>query len=199
MKAVILLATLKKEGISNTQTLCEFLEKHLQEQQIESTIIKLVEHNILAGTYSNMGNGDAWPEILKQILAADIVIFATPIWWNNQSSEMQRVIERLDELHDEIMAGKPSRLTGKVGGIVITGDSDGAQTIIANLGNFFNAIGLLLPPFTTLSVLWEGQAKGEKTTREELLQKYEQDYTATAKTMAKQLATFSKKLSAPAA
>ena len=33
---------------------------------------------------------------------------------------------------------------------------------------FFNAIGLLIPPFATLSVLWEGQAKGKETTREEL-------------------------------
>jgi multimeric flavodoxin WrbA len=196
MKAVILLATLKKEGISNTQTLCEFLQKHLQEQQIESNIIKLVEHNILAGTYSNMGKEDAWPEILKQILAAEIIIFATPIWWNNQSSEMQRVIERLDELHDEIMAGKTSRLAGKVGGIVITGDSDGAQSIIANLANFFNAIGLLLPPYATLSVLWEGQAKGKKTSRQELMEKYEQEYASTAQTMARQLAECSKKLSA---
>ncbi|MBK0403267.1 flavodoxin family protein [Adhaeribacter sp. BT258] len=196
MKAIILLATLKKEGISNTQTLCEFLEKHLREQQIESTIIKLVEHNILAGTYSNMGKGDAWPDILEQLLAADILIFATPIWWNNQSSEMQRVIERLDELHDEIMAGKRSRLEGKVGGIVITGDSDGAQSIIANLSNFFNAIGLLLPPYATLSVLWEGQAKGKKTSREALMQKYEQEYASAAQIMARQLAAFSKKLSA---
>ncbi|MFC5271299.1 flavodoxin family protein [Adhaeribacter terreus] len=193
MKAVILLATLKKEGISNTQTLCEFLQKHLKEQQIESSIIKLVEHNILAGTYSNMGAGDAWPQILEQLLAADIIIFATPIWWNNQSSEMQRVIERLDELHDEILAGKTSRLEGKVGGIVITGDSDGAQSIIANLSNFYNAIGLLLPPYATLSVLWKGQAKDKNTSRAELMQKYEQDYASAAETMAKQLVTFSKK------
>jgi hypothetical protein len=40
-----------------------------------------------------------------------------------QSSLAQRVIERLDELHDEIMETGISRLTNKVGGIIIIGDS----------------------------------------------------------------------------
>jgi len=190
MKAIILQGSLKKEGLSNTQVLSEFLSGFFQKQQIDSTLIKLVDYNILPGTYSNMGLKDEWPGILQQLLLADIIIFATPIWWNNQSSLIQKVIERLDELHDEVLAGKPSRLDGKMGGIVITGDSDGAQHVIANLSNFFNAIGLVLPPYATLSVLWEKQAKGEKTTREELLQKYEQDYSSTAEKMVAQLVKF---------
>ena len=187
MRALILLATLKKEGLSNTETLSQFFADKLTAKDVDIETIKLVDQNILAGTYSNMGAGDEWPDILKRILAADIVIFATPIWWNNMSSEMQRVIERLDELHDNLMAGKPSGLENKKAGIIITGDSDGAQTIIAGLANFFNAIGLQLPPFATLSVLWEGQAKGKKTSREELLEKYKKDYSSTADKMIAQL------------
>ena len=190
MKAIILLGTLKKEGLSNTEVLAEFLAGILQKRRIECTIIKLVDYNILPGTYSHMGPGDDWPAILEQLLAADIIFFATPIWWNNQSSEIQKVIERLDELHDEILAGKTSRLDGKIGGIVITGDSDGAQHVIANISNFFNAIGVALPPYATLSVLWEKQAKGVKTSREELLKKYEEDYTSTAETMVGQILKF---------
>lgn len=187
MKALILLATLKREGLSNTETLCEFFIERLKAKNVEVETIKLVDRNILPGTYSNMGAGDDWPAVLERILAADILIFATPIWWNNMSSEMQRVIERLDEQHDHIMAGKPSGLENKKAGIIITGDSDGAQTIIADLANFFNAVGLNLPPFATLSVLWEGQAKGKKTSREELMKKYEKDYAATADKMISQL------------
>lgn len=187
MKAIILLGTLKKEGLSNTEALSEFLAGFFQRQHIECTIVKLVEHNILPGTYTHMGPGDDWPAILGQLLQADIIIFASPVWWGNHSSEIQRVIERLDALHDEIMAGKPSQLEGKVGGVVITGDSDGAQHIIANIGNFYNAIGIAFPPYTSLSVLWEGQKKGAQTSREELLKKYEADYTVTAETMVRQL------------
>jgi multimeric flavodoxin WrbA len=134
-----------------------------------------------------MGEGDEWPGILEKVLDSEIVILATPIWWSNQSSLIQRVVERLDELHDKVLKGEPSLLEGKVGGIVITGDSDGAQHVIANLCNFFNAAGLLIPPYATLSVLWERQAKDKKPTREELLKKYESDYAETADKMIKQL------------
>ncbi len=193
MKAIILLGTLKLSGLSNTETLSEYLITHFKKEKVECEVIKLIEHNILAGTYSNMGEGDDWPSILKKLLKADIIIFATPIWWNNQSSEMQRVIERLDELHDEIIDGKTSKLKDKVGGIVITGDSDGAQHVISNISNFFNAVGIIFPPYATLSVLWEGQAKGKKTAKKTLVEKYEEDYSETAKTMVDQLVKFARK------
>lgn len=187
MKATILLGTLKKSGLSNTETLCEFLSGRMARQGIRSETVKLVDYAVLPGTYSDMGEGDEWPGLLEKVLGSEIVILATPIWWGNQSSEIQRIIERLDELHDEVLAGKPSRLEGKVGGIVITGDSDGAEHVISNLCNFFNAVGLLIPPYTTLSVLWERQAKGKNPTREELLGKYESDYAETADKMIRQL------------
>lgn len=187
MNATLLLGTLKKDGLSNTETLCEFLSRRMERHGIRSTTLKLVNYRVLPGTYSDMGDDDEWPGILETILASDIVIVATPIWWDNASSLIQRVIERLDELHDRIMEGKPSPLEGKVGGIVITGDSDGAQHIIGNLANFFNGVGLLLPPYATLSVLWERQAKSSDPTKEELLRKYESDYAETADRMIRQL------------
>jgi len=155
LSAVVLLATLKKTGRSNTAILSEFLVETMAAKGIACEIVRLVDHNILAGTYHDMGKGDGWPAILEKIENAQIVIFATPIWWSSHSSEMQRVIERLDEVHDEILAGKRSRLEGKVGGIVITGDSDGAQQIIGTIANFCNAIGIIVPPYTSLSVLAE--------------------------------------------
>jgi multimeric flavodoxin WrbA len=187
MKATILLGTLKRSGLSNTQTLCEFLARRMKREDIRCEIIKLVDHRILPGTCSDMGKGDAWPAILEKVLASDIVIFATPIWWGGQSSEIQRVIERLDEIHDDILADKPSPLEGKVAGIVITGDSDGAEHVIGNISNFFNAVGLLVPPYATLSVLWDKQAKDKKTPKKKLLEKYESDYADTADKMIRQL------------
>jgi multimeric flavodoxin WrbA len=187
MKAVFLLGTLKRTGLSNTETLCDFLAGRMRGSGIAPEIVKLSERNIPPGTCSDMGAGDEWPRILEKVLAAEIVVFATPIWWSNQSSLLQRVIERLDELHDQVLAGQPSGLEGKTGGIVITGDSDGAQHVIGNVCNFCNAIGLLVPPYATLSVLWEKQAKSASPTREELLAKYEADYGSTADRMIRQL------------
>jgi multimeric flavodoxin WrbA len=108
-------------------------------------------------------------QYLKKALNSDIVIFATPIWWGIQSSLTQRVIERLDELHDEIMETGISRLTNKVAGIIITGDSDGAEHIIGNLMNFFLTLGLTIPSFGTLTVLWLGLAKNSDKNKEEKL------------------------------
>jgi multimeric flavodoxin WrbA len=190
MKATVLLGTLKREGLSNTETLCEFLVQRMAGRGISSEIVKLADHHVPPGTCSRMGEDDGWPAILEKLVASELLIVATPIWWGGHSSLVQRVIERLDELHDEVLAGKPSRLEGKVGGIVITGDSDGAQHVIGNLANFFNAIGLLLPPYATLSVLWDRQAKGAEPGRDELVARYESDYAATADRMIEQMVRY---------
>lgn len=192
MKALILLATLKKSGPSNTKVLCEFLEETFKTNGIDSETIRLAQQTIPAGTHTRMTKDDPWSKIFKKILAADILIFATPIWWGSHSSEMQRVIERLDVVHDEILAGKPSKLDGKVGGIVITGDSDGAEQVIGIIANFLNAIGVILPPYATLSVLSPLQAKDAKTSKEELLKSYRKDYQRTAKKMVQQLLKYTK-------
>jgi multimeric flavodoxin WrbA len=116
-----------------------------------------------------------------------IVIFATPIWWGGQSSLLQRVIERLDEIHDEIMESGKSRLTNKVAGIVVSGDSDGAQHILGNLANFFAALGFTFPPFGSLTVLWPGLAKKSNKSKEEIWKYFEDTYTSTAKKAAQNL------------
>lgn len=191
MKALILLATLKKEEPSNTEALTEFLVNRLEKKGVACETIKLVNAHIFPGTYYNMGQGDAWPGIFDKLIAADILIFATPIWWGNHSSELQKVIERLDNVHDDIIAGNRSPLQDKVGGILITGDSDGAEHIIGNIANFLNSIGVLLPPYCTLSVLWEGQKKGAIRPKADLMVKYEAEYAQTADRMIVQLLRYS--------
>jgi hypothetical protein len=98
-----------------------------------------------------------------------------------QSYEIQKVIERLDELHDEIMDNGKSKLLNKVAGIIVTGDSDGAEHIIGNLTNFFIALGFTTPPFGTLTVLWSGLAKKSEKTKEEIWKYFQDTYTTTAK------------------
>jgi multimeric flavodoxin WrbA len=193
MNAVILLGTLKVNGFSNTATLTEFFIEYLKKSAVQSEVIKLVDYNILPGTYTNMGEGDQWPAIFDKLVAADIIIFATPIWWGNHSSETQKVIERLDEVHDQIQSGNTSKLLKKAVGIIITGDSDGSQHIIGNISNFINALGMVIPPYCTLSVQLPEHKKGADTPKEKLLEKYRQEYSKTAQTMVEQLVEFVKK------
>ena len=77
-----------------------------------------------------------------------------------------------------------SRLTNKVAGIIIAGDSDGAEHIIGNLTNYFLALGLNIPSFGTLTVLWPGFAKNSDKNKEEKLKYLEDNYTCTAEKVA---------------
>jgi multimeric flavodoxin WrbA len=188
IKAVILLGTLKSSPeISHTDLLSECLAKHLITYGVGNEIIRLADYDIRPGVYTKVDTDD-WPVIYEKIMAADIVIFATPVWWGNQSSLIQRVIERLDEIHDEIMETGKSRLTNKVAGIIVSGDSDGAEHIIGNLANFFSALGFTLPPFSTLTVLWSGLKKKSDKSQEEILKYFDDNYGSTAKKAAENLA-----------
>ena len=190
MKAVILLGTLKKDSLSNTETLVDFFVPYLQAKNVKCEVIKSVEYNILPGTYTHMGAGDAWPDIFRKLVEAQIIIFATPIWWSNHSSETQKIIERLDEVHDDILAGKESSLANKAIGIIITGDSDGSQHIIGSIANFANALGMIVPPYASLTVQAAEHTKDQKISKESLMEKYEKEYATTAETMAAQLIKF---------
>ena len=189
LKATVLLGTLKPESgkeFSNTKVLSEILCDELATHGVESEILHLAAYNIPPGTKSDLGQGDDWPKILGKLVRSEIIIFATPIWWDGHSSLIQRTLERLDELNDEIVATGKSEFLNKVGGIVITGAEDGAQHIIASLANFMVWNGLTLPPACSLSYLGGHKAKTARDLKKEFLSR---PYTAgMAKTMARNLA-----------
>ena len=194
LKAIFLLATLKhKRGggeFSHTETLSELVIECLRQYEVRSEIVRLVDYDIKPGLKSNMGKGDEWPGILKKVLAADIIVFATPIWWGNQSSLMQRTIERLDELHNELLETGESRLTNKVGGIVITGEEDGEQHITGNISNFLLSIGVTLPPQCAISY----QGDYERATKNSLAKRFREENGDAAERMARNLAFFARLL-----
>jgi multimeric flavodoxin WrbA len=194
LKATFLLATLKPKRsggeFSHTDTLCELVVECLRSYNVACEIVRLVDYNIRPGIKSNMGKGDEWPGILKKVLAADIIVFATPIWWGNQSSLMQRVIERLDELHNELLETGKSRLANKVGGIVITGEEDGEQHITGNISNFLLSIGVTLPPQCAVSYLGDYT----RATKTSLGKRFREENGDAVETMARNLAFFGRLL-----
>ena len=192
LKAVFLLGTLKHSPTrSNTDTLSEYLTEHLKDHGVENDIIRLVDYHIEPGIETHVGTPDDWPDILKRVLQSDIVIFATPIWWGGHSSLVQRVIERLDALNDELLATGRSDFENKIGGIVITGAEDGVQHVIGNVTNFMSWNGLTVPPACSLS--WLGDASDD--TKESLTKKFDQGATKDmAETMARNLVFFARLL-----
>ncbi len=169
LRAIFLLGTLKKKQVlSHTQALCEVVADVLEKQEgVKSEIIRLRDYDIQPGTKTEIDDDD-WPKIVKKMLKADIVVFATPIWWGIQSSLIQRVIERMDELNDELLDTGKSEFASKVGGIVITGAEDGAEHIIGNILNFMSWNGFSIPPAPSVS--WLGDASGQ--TKDELKKKF---------------------------
>lgn len=158
LKAVILNCTLKRSPeISNTRALIDKAVTLFHEQGVETEVIRVIDHNIRFGVSSDEGEGDEWPEILKKIKASDILIIGSPIWFGVRSAVAQMVLERLDGTYDE---SDPETgqfpLYGKVGGVVITGNEDGAHNVAANTLFNLSHLGCTIPP--NVDTYWVGDA-----------------------------------------
>jgi multimeric flavodoxin WrbA len=148
LNVLILNASLKHgTGASNTEEVAlmviDEMKKHTT---IVSEVVRLADKNIPVGLGFKESDDDEWPSIVEKIQAADVVIFATPIWWGSRSSLMQRVIERMDAFDEAVIAGGRSVLLNKVAGVVITGSEDGAQAVLAGMMEVLSFLNFTLPP-----------------------------------------------------
>ncbi len=149
LSVLVLNASLKHApDISNTEELSNLVIENMNKfsDKIKAVTIRLADKNIPVGLGFKESGDDEWPEIVAKIKAADIVIFATPVWWGQRSSLMQRVIERMDSLDEEYIASGRSALLNKVAGITITGSEDGAQQTLASIMEVLTFMNFTLPP-----------------------------------------------------
>ena len=146
MRALILNCTLKPSpATSSTEALASVVIAELEKGGVETEIIRLVDLDIKPGVDSDMGKGDEWPGVREKILAADILIVATPTWLGQHSSVCMRALERMDALIGETDdSGRPVAF-GKVAGVVITGNEDGAHHIVASVCQALIDIGFTIP------------------------------------------------------
>lgn len=129
---------------------------HMREHaQITASSVRLSDKDIPVGLGFRESESDEWPGIVEEMKNADIILFATPIWWGSRSSLMQRVIERMDAFDEEANAGGRAALLNKVAGIVITGSEDGAQAVAAGLMEVLSFLNFTLPPQCT--TYWVGE------------------------------------------
>jgi multimeric flavodoxin WrbA len=147
LSVLVMNASLKHEpDLSNTEELVELVLDNMKQHKINSEIIRLADKNIPLGLGFRESDDDQWPEIVEKLKKADVVIFATPIWWGGRSSLMQRVIERMDALDEEYIKGGRSVLLNKVAGVVITGSEDGAQATLGGIMEVLTFMNFTLPP-----------------------------------------------------
>jgi multimeric flavodoxin WrbA len=81
---------------SSTEKLVNQLLEEFKKHGAAGTIVRAVDHDIKPGVTSDEGDGDAWPALREQIIEADILVMATPIWLGQPSSVAKRVMERID-------------------------------------------------------------------------------------------------------
>ncbi|CAN5456426.1 flavodoxin family protein [soil metagenome] len=149
INVLILNASLKhkKDGVSNTEEVAQQVVKFMKDHgKVASEIIRLSDKNIPVGLKFRMNNSDEWPAIVSKIKKADIIIFATPVWWGQRSSLMQRIIERMDAFDEESSSTGRSALLNKVAGVVITGSEDGAQHVLATILEVLTFMNFTIPP-----------------------------------------------------
>ena len=147
LNVLVLNASLKHEPeLSNTEELVQLVLDNMSGHKIKSEVVRLADKNIPVGLSYKESDDDDWPSIVDKLKTADIVIFATPIWWGGRSSLMQRAIERLDALDEEYIHNGRSALLNKVAGVVITGSEDGAQATLGSIMEVLTFMNFTLPP-----------------------------------------------------
>lgn len=147
------------DGPSSTDRMVAEIGKALEREGVTTgRTIRLVDHDVKPGVTSDEGAGDAWPALRKEILAADILIFGTPIWLGQMTSVAKRALERMDAFLSETdeKGRMPSFSKVAVAGIV--GNEDGAHAITASLYQALADVGWTIPAGG--AAYWVGEAMG---------------------------------------
>ena len=146
MKALLINCTLKPSPEkSNTEALAEVVADALRGEGVEVDSVRAVDHSILPGVETEMGEGDEWPGIHSRLLDSEILVFATPTWLGRPSSVAQRVLERMDAMLAEIDEEERPVAYNRVAGVVVTGNEDGAHHVISEVSGALADIGFTIP------------------------------------------------------
>ncbi|WP_339696978.1 flavodoxin family protein [uncultured Roseivirga sp.] len=132
LKALYINCTLKKSPEeSHTDGLMKVSMDIMEKEGVTVDHMRLVDHEVAFGVYPDMTEHcwekDEWPELVKRVLEADILIVGTPIWLGEKSSVAQKLIERLYAMSGMQNDKGQYLFYGKVGGCVITGNEDGVK------------------------------------------------------------------------
>ena len=157
LKAIFLNTSLKStKEPSNTESLMAEVQTIYKEIGVESEMIRLADYDIALGVEEDMGNGDEWPQIYTKVLEADILIIGTPIWLGEKSSLATQAIERLYGSSSKTNEKGQSVFYNKVGGVVVTGNEDGAKHASASILYSLSHMGFVIPP--NVDTYWVGEA-----------------------------------------
>lgn len=195
LTALALNCTLKADrgAESSTDRMIALLGERLADLGVSLTeTIRVAAHDVKPGVTSDEGDGDAWPALRARILAADILVFGTPIWMGQMSSVAKRVLERMDAFLSETDDRGRMPSYSKVAVVAIVGNEDGAHGTSAHLFQALNDVGFTIP--ATAACYWVGEAMGKTDFKD--LPEVPEKVRRTAQMVAANAAHLAKSLSA---
>jgi multimeric flavodoxin WrbA len=157
LTALVLACTLKPSPAESSSILIgQQLLDALAEHDVDGELVRVVDHGVRFGVSTDEGDGDGWPAIREKMLAADILVVATPIWMGQPASVCKMTLERLDaELSETDDEGR--MLTyDKVALVAVVGNEDGAHHVCAEVFQALNDTGFTIP--AAGCTYWVGEA-----------------------------------------
>jgi multimeric flavodoxin WrbA len=159
LRAIALNCTLKATGESSTDVLLGEVAAELQAAGAQCPPpVRVAALDIKPGVTSDEGDGDAWPALRADVLAADIVVIGTPIWLGQPSSVAKRVLERMDAFLGEQDERGRMITSDRVAIVAVVGNEDGAHHVAAEIYQALADVGFTIP--ASASTYWVGEAMG---------------------------------------
>lgn len=159
LNALALVCTLKDgDAASSSALLAQQVLDALGRHGCTGELVRVADRNVAFGVSTDEGDGDGWPAIREKMLAADVLLIATPVWMGQPSSVCKMTLERLDaELSETDDQGRLSTYP-KVAAIAVVGNEDGAHHCVAEIAQALNDVGFTLP--ASAATYWVGEAMG---------------------------------------
>lgn len=167
LTALFLNCTLKTSNyVSNTRVLIDKVVDRLEKQDVTCEVVTVQDYKVSHGiSYEQEDDDDEWPLIYEKMVKADIIVFCSPIWFGVRSSVLQKIIERMIGSYGDV---EPDNgrfpMYGKVAGVIVTGNEDGAHNVVATTQANLAHLGFLVPPNS--DAYWVGEAGAGPSYRE---------------------------------
>jgi multimeric flavodoxin WrbA len=157
LTALVLVCTLKPSPAESSSALIgSQVLSELESFGVTGEVVRVVDHDVRFGVSTDEGDGDEWPSIRARMLAADILVIATPIWLGQPSSVCKMVLERLDaEIGESDEQGRMLTF-GKVAAVAVVGNEDGAHHTVAECLQALNDTGFSIAAGG--ATYWVGEA-----------------------------------------
>ena len=157
LSCLVLNCTLKSTpDESSAQLLGSQVLDAFRDLGVIGTIERVADHGVRFGVSTDEGDGDGWPALRQKMLDAEILVLVTPIWMGQPGTVAKMVLERLDaELSETDDEGRLLTF-GKVAGVGVVGNEDGAHHVSAELFQGLNDVGFSLPAQAV--TYWVGEA-----------------------------------------